>query len=99
LEDAQAVLSLRKLEKNFKEKAAKKKGSMKDKYEASKKNKADDDTVISEITLAQREGVCYCCGKKGHYSGNWRHRNKPKAEWYMNQAKEIQNLLKHAFRS
>jgi hypothetical protein len=96
LEDAQAVLSLQKFDKNFKDKVAKKKGSMKDKYEASKKNRADDDTVISEITLAQTEGVCYCCGKKGHYSGNCRHRNKPRAEWHMNQAKEIQNLLKHA---
>ena len=30
-------------------------------------------------------GLCYCCGKKGHLSTDCRYKNKPKSEWFINQ--------------
>jgi hypothetical protein len=51
---------------------------------------------VSEITLAQTEGVCFCCGKKGYLSNICRYRNKPKAEWHVYNAKEIQHVMQQA---
>ena len=101
LEEAQAILSVQTIEKAYKDKLAKKKSQSSDKRQSSDKKDDDKDekdspTVISEITLAQTEGVCHCCGKKGHYSNTCRYKNKPKSEWAMNQAKEIQNVMKRA---
>ena len=36
--------------------------------DSTKTVKTDDSTVVSEITMAQLEGSCHTCGKKGHYS-------------------------------
>jgi len=43
-------------------------------------DKANKNETISELTFAQTEGVCYCCGKKGHLSSVCRQKNKPKTE-------------------
>jgi hypothetical protein len=91
LDDAQQVLNAQRFDKTYKDKLAKKKASEKTDL------KPDDNaTVISEITLAQSEGNCHCCGKKGHYSNQCRYKNKPKSEWAINQVTEIQNVLKRA---
>jgi len=37
------------------------------------------------ISFAQMNGLCYCCGKKGHLSTDCRYKNKPKSEWFINQ--------------
>jgi hypothetical protein len=72
LDEAQAILSVQTFDKAYKEKMAKKKAQSNDR-KLTKEEKEDvvaedSPTVVSEITMAQTEGVCYCCGKKGHYS-------------------------------
>jgi hypothetical protein len=42
----------------------------------------------TELNFLQLEGVCYCCGKKGHKSPQCKHKNKPKSEWVNNKTKE-----------
>jgi hypothetical protein len=41
-----------------------------------------------ELSFAQLEGKCYCCGKGGHMSNNCRYKNKPKPEWVINKMKQ-----------
>jgi hypothetical protein len=41
-----------------------------------------------ELSFAQLEGKCYCCGKGGHMSNNCKHKNKPKSEWVINKMKQ-----------
>ena len=51
------------------------------------KNKDDDGEVKSpfDMTFAQLEGSCYCCGKRGHKSPQCKLKDKiPKAEWAIN---------------
>jgi len=55
-------------------------------------NKANKNETISELTFAQTEGVCYCCGKKGHLSSVCRQKDKPKTEWHINKTKEVQHI-------
>ena len=43
----------------------------------------DEDVNLS---FAQLEGKCYCCGKAGHKSPSCRDKNKPKEEWAINKA-------------
>ena len=38
-----------------------------------------------ELSFAQMEGKCYCCGKKGHRSLQCSDKDKPKLEWVINQ--------------
>ncbi len=96
LDGAVEILQMQRFEKTHHEK--KKKTFSKDKQTFKKKDDDkktnDSPSIVSEITLAQTEGVCYCCGKKGHYSNTCRHRDKPQSEWVMNKTKEIQNVLK-----
>ena len=37
-----------------------------------------------ELSFAQSEGKCYCCGKPGHRSPDCHHKGKPKSEWHFN---------------
>jgi hypothetical protein len=55
---------------------------------SSKKDKDDEDKGEDEINLsfAQMEGKCYCCGKPGHKSPTCRHKDKPKDQWAINKA-------------
>lgn len=39
------------------------------------------------LSFAQMEGKCYCCGKSGHKSPECRYNNKPKKEWTINRMK------------
>lgn len=50
------------------------------------KEKKDDDKDEDEVNLsfAQLEGKCYCCGKAGHKSPSCRDKGKPKEEWAIN---------------
>jgi hypothetical protein len=45
--------------------------------------KEDEDVNLS---FAQLEGKCYCCGKAGHKSPSCQDKNKPKEEWAINKA-------------
>ena len=38
------------------------------------------------LSFAQLEGKCYCCGKAGHKSPTCRDKGKPKEEWAINKA-------------
>jgi hypothetical protein len=56
----------------------------------------DDSTVVSELTFAQIEGKCYCCGEPGHLSPKCPQKARPISEWAMNNSKEatfLQNAL------
>jgi len=55
-------------------------------------NKSDRNETISELTFAQTEGLCYCCGKKGHLSSVCRQKDTPKTEWHINKTKEVQHI-------
>jgi hypothetical protein len=48
--------------------------------------KNDDEEV--NLSFAQMEGKCYCCGKAGHKSPSCRDKNKPKEEWAINKAQQ-----------
>ena len=100
LDEAYEIMSMQSYDKAYKEKMAKKKSQSNDRKQTKEEKEdvvtEDSPTVVSEITMAQTEGVCFCCGKKGHYSSTCRHRNKPKQEWVMNHTQEIQNLMKKA---
>jgi Reverse transcriptase (RNA-dependent DNA polymerase) len=41
-----------------------------------------------ELSFAQLEGRCYCCGKQGHKSPTCRFKAKPKEQWAINKAKQ-----------
>jgi uncharacterized OB-fold protein len=42
-----------------------------------------------ELSFAQMEGRCYCCGKTGHTSPQCCHKDQPKHEWAINKTPEI----------
>ena len=59
----------------------------------------DEQEEAPELSFAQMEGKCYCCGKKGHKSPKCRHKDKPKSEWAINKTPEIvqaQNVMSEA---
>jgi len=55
-------------------------------------NKQQDDGELKNyesltLSFAQLEGKCYCCGKAGHKSLDFRHKEKiPCDEWAINKA-------------
>jgi hypothetical protein len=53
--------------------------------EGKDKDKEDEEVNLS---FAQLEGRCYCCGKAGHKSPSYREKNKPKDEWAINKAQQ-----------
>ena len=83
-------------------------------YEAKKKrdnnnrrDRGNDDSTISsttstsnemELSFAQLENACYCCGKKGHNSNQcYKKDTIPKDQWYINrlQKQEMEKLQQH----
>jgi hypothetical protein len=51
------------------------------------------------LTFAQVEGRCYCCGKQGHLSPQCKDKNKPREEWFINQDQKIKASLLQASQS
>jgi hypothetical protein len=41
------------------------------------------------LSFAQLEGKCYCCGKAGHKSPQCRFKDKPKSEWAINKVQQV----------
>ena len=70
------------------------KGKFQKKTDHSEKDKDKVEESNPELSFAQMEGVCYCCGKAGHRSNKCQYRDKPKEEWHINKVKGIQNLMK-----
>ena len=57
-----------------------------DSSKGSDNQKSDDDVNLS---FAQLEGKCWCCGKAGHKSPVCRQKDKiPKEKWFVNQVKD-----------
>jgi hypothetical protein len=83
IEEAHAVLSVQKIEKSTKPKSEKKKPPSRELRESKIPAKSEEET---ELSFAQMEGMCYCCGKKGHKSPDCRHKDKPKSEWAIHKA-------------
>jgi hypothetical protein len=54
------------------------------------KEKKDEDKEDEEVNLsfAQLEGKCYCCGKAGNKSPSCRDKGKPKDEWAISKAQQ-----------
>ncbi len=47
-----------------------------------RKQESEPDKI--NLSFAQMEGKCYCCGKPGHKSPQCRFKDKPKSEWAIN---------------
>ena len=69
-----------------------------------KKRDQDDDTTTTsspgelELSFAQLENACYCCGKKGHNSTKcFKKDSIPREEWYINrlQRQETNKIQQH----
>lgn len=52
------------------------------------KGDGKEDEEVLDLSFAQMEGKCYCCGKAGHKSPSCRDKNKPKDEWAINKAQQ-----------
>ncbi len=89
LTEATAVLSTHEFDPTYKANNNKKSDTTKGTNtngDSSKTDKAKGDEV--NLSFAQMEGKCYCCGKTGHKSPQCRHKDsKPKDQWAINKAK------------
>jgi hypothetical protein len=45
-----------------------------------------------ELSFAQMENRCYCCGKANHKSPDCRDKDKPRSEWAINKTPEIRQV-------
>ena len=72
--------------------APKTQGKGKGQNEGNKSNKEKEESKDNEeevnLSFAQMEGKCYCCGKAGHKSPSCRDKSKPKEEWAINRAQQ-----------
>jgi hypothetical protein len=48
-----------------------------------------------DMSFAQLEGKCYCCGKQGHKSPDCYHKNKPKSEWHITKVAAAEQHQSH----
>ena len=51
--------------------------------------KKDD---MMKLAFVQRIGKCYCCGSPNHKSSECPHKNKPKAQWAINQSNILTDM-------
>ena len=99
LVDATNALSSHKLDAKYYESKKKRKENEKAQKQKSKENKQSNNEQVDEetdLSFAQMEGRCYCCGKPGHQSPQCRENNKPKSEWAINNtttAKKVQHVM------
>jgi hypothetical protein len=82
--ETNAVLSNHKFDPTFK--SNQKKQENKGHDNQSKSGKTSDEQEVN-LSFAQLEGKCYCCGKAGHKSPQCRQKDKPKDQWAINKAK------------
>jgi hypothetical protein len=52
-------------------------------FNNSKKETNGYDEVL-QVSLAQLDAKCYCCGKSGHKLPACKYKDKPKSEWAIN---------------
>jgi hypothetical protein len=50
----------------------------------------EDNSDLPELSFAQMEGRCYCCGKTGHKYPKCNDKNKTREEWYINKVKKAE---------
>jgi hypothetical protein len=90
MEKATNVLSNHRFDQTYHDNRKKKRDSNKDKDKNKDRNKTDDneeqEQQAPELSFAQMEGKCYCCGKQGHKSPQCSQNNKPKSEWAINKS-------------
>ena len=76
----------------------------KDKEKRAREQDNDNTTIATnnteelELSFAQLENACYCCGKKGHSSNKCFQKDKiPKEQWYVNrlQRQETTKIQQH----
>ena len=88
------VLSNHKFDQTHWDNKKKKRQALKDNHKERQQNKQqdDDDGETIQLSFAQLEGKCYCCGKAGHKSPQCRNKNKPKSEWAINRTSAAQHM-------
>jgi len=92
------VLEQRRWDADWKTKKEAKGKHKKPKDTSKQRNENDEEQVPQELTFAQMEARCYCCGVKGHKSPNCPRKNKiPKEEWAVNkmQNKAVQQYMQN----
>ena len=52
-----------------------------------KREDNEEPEELPQLSFAQLEGKCYCCGKGGHKSPQCKYKAKPKEEWSINKVK------------
>ena len=60
----------------------------KEKERQSSHESKKEDEEAPELSFAQMEGKCYCCGKPGHKSPSCHHKSQPKSERAINKTPE-----------
>jgi hypothetical protein len=93
LTDANNVLSNHKFDQAYADlkKKQKQQRQQQSSQQATQQRTQEQSEEAPELSFAQMEGKCYCCGKPGHKSPTCRHKNKPKSEWAINKTPEIVN--------
>ena len=99
LVDAIRVLGAQPFDTDYKEKQKERERKQRHQQSnSSSSSKKDDDekadeTPEPELTLAQVEGKCYCCGQPGHHSNTCKQNKKPYHEWAVNKTPEMKKAM------
>jgi hypothetical protein len=91
--DANNILSNHRYDQAYMDNKRRRKG--KDRPTETKSPQEQHEETV-QLSFAQMEGLCYCCGKKGHKLPQCRDNTKPKEEWAINKTPEllqVQNLM------
>jgi hypothetical protein len=92
LTEAVSVLNSQELDQAYFDKKKKRKEQEKEKNQKSQ----DDGEPSIDMSFAQMEGKCFCCGKTDHKSPECPDKSKPKSEWVINKNKKknVQHMQK-----